>query len=184
MARKPSEYGFWRAVQSLGLRQLFLCWDFVTALLLASVGVYFYTRFIPSAAAHVAIAGDFVVLTGALFGVVIAGLAIVAAVLDDKYARFIRRSEGSAYNLLRHFVVDGGLLIMAITAGIVYRSIASRVHHASATAEFALFGVCAFLFFWALFGAFQILKLVFAIADVGTSVVTAVEQPDTEEQAS
>jgi hypothetical protein len=129
--KQPSDYAFWKALKSIGPRKLFLCWDFEWALLISTVGVYFYTSYIPRVANHVAIAGDFVALTGALFGVVIAGLAIVSTVLDRKYARFIVNAEGSVYNLLRHFVVDGGLLIMAITSGIVYRSIAPKTHHLS-----------------------------------------------------
>jgi hypothetical protein len=174
----PNDYAFWNSFRTIGVKRLVFCWDFYWAIGFSTVGVYFYTAHIPKVSAHVAVVGDFVALTGALFGVVIAGLAIVATVLDRKYARFIEDARGSVHGLLSHFLVDGGLLLMALTSGIVYRSIATTVAKSNQTIEFCLFGLCVFLFFWALFGAFQILKLVFALANIGAAVLAA---PDAEE---
>jgi len=75
MTLNSRDFGFWRVVKSFGIGQMVRAWDFVTAAVLASGGTYLYVLNVEEPAGHVALAGDYLVVASALFGVLIAGFA-------------------------------------------------------------------------------------------------------------
>jgi steroid 5-alpha reductase family enzyme len=144
--------------------ELLGAWDFLWAALIAVVGSIFYVRSQESVPAHVSIAGDFLSIAAALFGVVLAGLAIVAALLGDRYARFLRKAGSTSLDVLSQFVVVAGLLVASIVATIMYRAAAEPVSRTFPVVEQIAFGVACFLFLWSLFASLQLVKLIFGLA--------------------
>jgi hypothetical protein len=127
------------------------------------------------------VAGDFLVIAGALLGVVIAGFAIVAALVDERYSGIMRRARVHPYDVLRHFLVEGGLLVASVSSSVIYRAIAATVHRGNHIVEYSLFGATAFLFFWGLFGVLQLMRLVLSIAV--TSMVSVRDGGDAEPES-
>ena len=158
--------------RSLSFKGTITSWDFALASFIAVFGTFYYNKYVPDPHGAVAIAGDFLAISGALFGVIIAGFAIATSLVDERYARSMERANSHPYNVLRHFLVEGVLLVASLVAAVVFRAIALPVHHASATAEHWLLGIAAFLFFWALFGALQVMRLVLGIAVSRASAFT------------
>jgi predicted acylesterase/phospholipase RssA len=165
-----NDFRFWRAFRSVSAKQMFRTWDFLTAVSLGVLSSFLYSHFVPQATTQVAVAGDFVAIAGALFGVVIAGFAIAAALLDERYARALRAKKQSSYNLLRHFLVEGGLLVTSLTVTLIYRAIAQPVYTLSHLSAHLMFGAAVFFFFWSLFGALQLMTLVLGVAVTSTEL--------------
>ena len=176
MKTDPNQFRFWRAVLSLDRKQIYRPWDFLVAFLMGTVGTYFYTAHVTDISNHLSVAGDYLAIIGALLGVVIAGFAIAAALLDEKFARAMRDHSISSYDVLRHFLIEGGILIGSLAASIVYRSIAVAVGGTNKTAEECLFGAATFLCFWGLFGALELMKLVLSVAVTGVSLHSVPEK--------
>jgi len=166
--------------------ELLGAWDFWSAALLAVLGSIFYVRSQASVPAHVGVAGDFLSIAAALFGVVLAGLAIVAALLGDRYARFLRRAGSTSLDVLSQFVVVAGLLVASIVLTIAYRASAEPVSKASPIAEQFSFGATFFLFLWSLFASLQLVKLIFglAVTNVELSLLSGDEPSTTDQQGS
>jgi hypothetical protein len=168
---------------SLPKRRVVFGWDFLGALVIVCGGIYPYTHYIKPIGAHVAVVGDYVSISGALFGVIIAGFAIVAALVDEKYGRIMRRANVTPYNVLRHFLVEGTILVATLLFSVGYRATATRIHSGSAVAEECLFGIATFLFIWALFGALQLMRLVLTVA-VSSMTLVGDSEPEKSKQAS
>jgi hypothetical protein len=160
---KPFDFGLLGVVKSYGLN-LFRSRDLLGAVLIGGVGSYFYVRYVPGVGSHTGVAGYLLSIAASLFGVIIAGFAIVAALVDMSYARGLQRYGSRPYDVLRHFLFEGAVLIASLTGTITYEAIAQAVNRTSATAQDVLFGVVVFLFFWGLFGAFDLMRLILSIA--------------------
>jgi hypothetical protein len=166
MSKRPSyrDLGFWRSLSRMRIGELLGAWDFWSALLIAVLGSISYVRSQVSVQAHIGVAGDFLSIGAALFGVVLAGLAIVAALLGDRYARFLRSAGSTSLDVLSQFVVVAGLLVASIVATIMYRAAAEPVARTLPVVEQIAFGVAFFLFLWSLFASLQLVKLIFGLA--------------------
>jgi hypothetical protein len=166
--------------RKLGIRNLLWSWDFLLASVVAGVGSYFYTDHLRHVGDHIGVAGDYLAISGALFGVVIAGFAIVAALVDEKYANVLSRARVAPYDVMVHFLIEGVLLVAALVSAIAYRAVATPIHGTNATAEAVLFGVTTWLFLWSLFGALQLMRLVLSVAVTSIGVVpgdSSAEEP-------
>lgn len=163
----PSAFTVRGVFRSLGFRQVFAGWDFASALVVSTVGTYFFTSNMPLVARHVSLVGDFVVIAGALIGVIIAAFAIVAALVDDRYARMMARQEVTPYDVLRHFVAEGVILVASLCASIIYRAVAAYVNGRNVTAQDALLGMTILLFVWSILGTLQIMRLLLSVAVTG-----------------
>lgn len=185
MSKRPSykDLGFWRSLSKMEIGELLGAWDFWLAVLLAGPGSFLYVHAQRSVEEHVKIATDFLAVGGALFGVVLAGIAIVAALIGDRYARFLKAAGSSSLGVLRHFVVVAGLLVAAIVATILYKAAAEPLSKAYPTVEQVALGLTFFLFLWSIFAALQLLKLVFgvAVSSVELSLLTN-EEPAMQDQ--
>jgi hypothetical protein len=185
MSSRPSykDLGFWRSLSRMRIGELLGAWDFWFAFLLALVGSVAYVRLQRSALAHVEVAGDFLSIGAALFGVVLAGLAIVAALLGDRYAKFLRSAGSSSLDVLSQFVVVAGLLAASIVITVVFRASADLVGKTFPAVEQVAFGIVFFLFLWSLFASLQLVKLIFglAVTNVELSLLSGDESATTDQ---
>ncbi|MGD9704447.1 MAG: hypothetical protein AB7Q42_12910 [Acidimicrobiia bacterium] len=169
MTLSSKEFGFWRSLGSLRIAQVLLAWDFLTALLMSSAGTVLLVRHVPSVEAHTELAGDLLVVNSALFGVVLAGFAIVAALLGDKYARLLSASGGSAIQMLRHFLIVAGVLVTSIVAAIAFRAAGEAIAAWKAIGEQWALGFTIFVFLWGLFSTLELMKLILGVAVTNTA---------------
>lgn len=161
--------GFWRSTWRLGPVRVVRSWDFLWAAALAT-GSSLAMVYNVEVGAQVDLAGDLVAVVAALLGVIIAGFAIVAALLGDRYTRLLQRSNTSTIGVLQHFLLIAGLMVASIIATLTFKTTAEvliKNHHL--LAEQILLGVMVFLFLWSLFYTIELIKLVLGVA------VTSVE---------
>lgn len=163
------DWGFWKSIGSLSIRQV-AAWDFVLALAAGVAVPLLAASHLPEPANHVDIAGDLLLVSAALFGLVLAGFAIVAALLGDRYSRLLEASGASALDLLRHFIIVGGILVCAIVAAVAFRAFAAAVHSWEPDIELAALGVTVFLSAWGLFGVLELMKLILGVAITNTAM--------------
>lgn len=178
---RTNDFGFWRSLSSFSVGQVLASWDFITAVVIAVPGTIVYVRHQANVDEHTALVGHYLSLSGALFGVVLAGFAVVAALLGDKYARLLDASNASALQMLRHFLVVAGLLVASITLSILFLAGAEPLEGWRPGAEQAALGVTTFVCFWALFGALELMKLVLGVATTST-VLRRIEDVGSETQ--
>jgi hypothetical protein len=180
----PRDLGFWRSLSRMRISELLGSWDFWSALLLALLGTIIYVRSQKSVRAHVDVAADFLSIGAALFGVVLAGLAIVAALLGDRYARFLQKAGSASLDVLSQFVVVAGLLIASIVITIMYRASAEVASKNFPVMEQIVLGAAFFLFLWSLFASLQMVKLIFSLAvtNVELSLQSSDEASTTDQQ--
>jgi hypothetical protein len=164
------DFGFWRSFGSVPISQVFFSWDFTLAALLASVGTVLYVHGATDPAKHVEVVQRFVSVNGDLFGVVLAGFAIVAALLGDKYSRLLEATDTSAMRMLRHFLIVGGILVCSIVLSVAFPAYAEPLHKWKPVTEQVAFGVTTFFFLWPLFGALELMKLILGVAATSTSL--------------
>lgn len=169
MMLSTSEFGFWRSLGSLRVGQVVMAWDFLMALAISVGATVLMVHHVPDVASHVALAGDLLVVNSALFGVVLAGFAIVAALLGDKYARLLNASGGSALQMLRHFLVVAGVLIASIVMMISFKASADALAQWKSVAEQWALGLTLFLSLWGLFSTLELMKLILGVAVTNTS---------------
>jgi hypothetical protein len=170
------KFRFIGMIQHFGLKRFVWSPQFVLAAVLTSAGTVLYLRGEESVSVHVGVAGDFLTIAATLFGVALAGFAIISTLLDERFARLLDRSKTSAYNLLAHFVVEGGILVGSIAATVAYRAFALALFRIDPVWEQVALGVSAFLFFWGLFGAVQLMRLVMTVAVVNSSLFSQNQQ--------
>jgi hypothetical protein len=171
------QFRFWRALRSIGLKRVVVAADFFLASLFGGLGTFLYLRGQASVDAHTALAGDFLTIGATLFGIAIAGFAIIATLLGERYGRLLERSNVSAYDLLRHFLVEAGILVGSIAATVAFRAFASALFSVDPTWEQTALGVTAFMFFWGLFGALELMKLVLGVAVTSSSLFNQSDEP-------
>jgi hypothetical protein len=169
MTLSSNEFGFWRSLGSLSFGQVVMAWDFLVAVALSIAGTIVIGHHIPNVTAHTGLAGDLLVVNSALFGVVLAGFAIVAALLGDKYVRLVNASGGSVLQMLRHFLVVAGVLITSIVITISFRAFAEVLADWKAIAEQWALGVAIFFFLWGLLSTLELMKLILGVAVTNTA---------------
>lgn len=170
MPLRTRDLGFWRSLGSLQLGQAFGSWDFIGAAALSSAGGWWYVDHITDPAKQVAFIGNLLVVSGALFGVVLAGFAITAALISERYSRLVDASGGSRLRMLRHFLIVAGLLVASIVLTLGFMASASTIAGASHVAEQILLGITLFVFLWGLFSTLELVKLVLGIAITNTEL--------------
>lgn len=164
------DFGFWRSFGSVPISQMFFSWDFLVALVIAAAGTVAYVHSVTDPRQHVEVVQNFVSVEGNVFGVVLAGFAIVAALLGDKYSRLLEASKTSAIRMLRHFLIVGGILVCSIVLSVGFQAYAEPLHHWEPVAEQVGFGITTFVFLWALFGCLELMKLILGVAATSTSL--------------
>jgi hypothetical protein len=77
---------------------------------------------------RVSVAGDCLVIAGALIGVVFAGFALVIAIISDSYMRFLNETvSDGVLAFLRPFIIVLGVQIATILVAVFYRALAADV---------------------------------------------------------
>jgi hypothetical protein len=136
------ELGFWRALGSLRLGELLASPEVLWALLLGAggaTGLLFFTH----VAERRGMAGDFLLLLGPLVGVVLAGLALVIALMSDSYLRLLSENKDGVLVFVRPFIIAIGVQIGALLGAVIYRIVAVHLPH---RVEEVAFVVLCFLF--------------------------------------
>jgi hypothetical protein len=100
-----------------------------------------------------AIAGDYLVLLGPFVGLVLAGLAIVIALLSDRYLRLLNEAPEGVLVFLRPFIIAVGIQVGALLGAVAYRAGAAEL---SLRWEQVLFCAVSFLF---VFGSLEVLAV-------------------------
>lgn len=177
------DLGFWRSLGRFPLSQMG-AWDIIWAALLAGFGTFFYVRIEPAPDRHVDLVGNYLVVTGPLFGVVLAGFAIVAAMLGDRYVRLLQESGRSTLDIFGHFVVVAGLLMAVIVSVVAYRASAQWLAGVNGNLEKGVFLAVSFLFLYSLFASFELIKLIFGVAvtSTGLKLIRGDEDPSEGEE--
>jgi hypothetical protein len=164
------DFGFWRSFGGLKISQVLFSWDFLVAAGIAGAGTFFYVQNVTDPKLHNEIVQNFVSVNGDLFGVVLAGFAIVAALLGDKYSRLLEAAQSSATHMLRHFLIVGGILVSSIVISIIFRANAEPLYSWEPVAEQIGLGIATFFFLWGLFGALELMKLVLGVAATNSAL--------------
>jgi hypothetical protein len=136
------ELGFWPALGSLKLGELITSPEVVWAFILGvggSIGLLFFTK-VPE---RQSMAGDFLLLLGPLVGVVLAGLALIIALMTDSYLRLLSEASDGVLGFVRPFIIAIGIQIGALLGAVIYRIVASHLPH---RVEQIAFVVLCFLF--------------------------------------
>jgi hypothetical protein len=167
---QTSDFSFGRIARSYGFRRILWAWDFLWAAGLAALGTFLYFRSTGNPADHSSVVGDYLVMAAALFGVVIAAFAIGAALLGERYSKMLQEAEASPFNLLRHFVLEGAILVAAIVVAVTFRGFAVSLHQDGGFYEEIAFGLATFLFLWGLFFALELMKLILGVAVTSTTL--------------
>ena len=161
---RRSSLRYWSLVRQLGLARIVFSWDFLAAAVLstaATIGMVAYV----GVSTQVALAGDALAVVAALLGVIIAGFAIVAALLSDKYSELLFKSQTSPIGILQHFLLIAGLMVASIVTSLAFRTTANTlIHHKHPLPEHVLLGVSVFLLLWSLFYVIELIKLVLGVA--------------------
>lgn len=157
-------FGLFRALGSLSLSQVFKSSDFILAGLLSIAGAVLIKFHVPDVTKHLGLVDDALVVSSQVFGVVLAGFAIVAALLGDRYSRLLAKSGATTYDMLRHFLVVAGLFLTSIVMELAYGIGAEPLHRESADLELAALGVTVFFCLWALLSTLGLMKLILGVA--------------------
>lgn len=143
MGPRWDDVGFWKSLSKLRLGEL---WPegLLAAAISAGISVGLLWR--GDEAARYVTSGDYLLISGALVGVVIAGFALVVSLMSDKYAVWLDGQGDGVRAFLQPFMVGVGLQIGALLAAVVYRALASLLPR---HAEEAGFIIASFLFCYA-----------------------------------
>jgi len=144
MARLRREFGFWGSLGRMRLSDL-VTTEVVSGVLIGA-GLAAALDNVSTQAARLAVAGDYLPITGALLGIVFAGFALVIALMSDDYIRWLEETDSGVTGFLSPFMVSVGLLVATLTGAVVYRAIAVQLPR---TAELWFFAVVSVLFFTA-----------------------------------
>lgn len=152
MTKLRRRFGFWNALGSLSLKKLFWSPEFIGAAIVGGGGAFALLQ-VTRLPERVAIAGDALVLTGALLGIVFAGFALVVSLLSDSYLRWLDETEAGVEGFFAPFIVAIGMQVAVVLAALAYRAAAT---HLAKEMERWTFGVIAFLF---VFSALDVVAL-------------------------
>jgi hypothetical protein len=142
MAKLRRRFGFWGALGRMRLADL-KAPEIVFGFLIG-VGLALFLNQVDTQAARVGVAGDYLVISGALLGIVFAGFALVIALLSDQYLRWLEQTDSGVLGFLSPFMVSVGLQVGALLGAILYRALVAHVPRE--VREWA-FGVVSVLFF-------------------------------------
>jgi hypothetical protein len=124
------------------IRELFSLENIVSLLVgggLASLLCLFASR-----SAREAIAGDYLAITGALLGVVFAGMALVVALMNDAYMRLLDETPNGLPGFLSPFMIALGIQVLTVLLSVGYRAFAGLL--VPSGIEPWLFGLVTILF--------------------------------------
>jgi MFS family permease len=141
MSKLRRRFGFWSALGHMRLSDL-LAPEILFGVLLG-VGLAVTLGLVDKPASRVGVAGDYLVISGALLGIVFAGFALVIGLLSDQYLRLLQDTDAGVLGFLRPFMVSVGFQVGALLGAVLYRATASHMPHAEKWA----FGVVSVLFF-------------------------------------
>ena len=120
MSSLRREFGFWRAVGSMRLRDL-ASPEIVSGFAIGVVGAVVLVRF-SDLIARQKVAGDFLTIAAALVGIVFAGFALVIGLLSDEYLRWLQSTSAGIVGFLGPFLVSTGLQVASVLVSIGYRA--------------------------------------------------------------
>jgi hypothetical protein len=174
----PKGYGFWRIVAGYGVGPLLFAWDFILAAILGTLGTWLYVSNVREAAKHQQLVADVLQVASSLFGVILAGFAIVAAFFGQRYAQLVKQAGTSPLNMLRHFLFVGVLTIITVSVAIAFRAFGESLSKKWSTGEHILLGLTLLLFFWSLFATVELTKLILAVAHTSAEAASREPQQD------
>lgn len=108
---------FWAAARSYGFANLFLTWGSVVALLGAGAVLFLFLRGDLPLDGVKALSVAYVSLGAALFGIVLAGFAVVAAFFDEKYVSALR-DAGTLGSALFGFWWVAAITVLAVICSV------------------------------------------------------------------
>lgn len=176
MALESSDLSFWRSIGSFSLKQVFGAWDFLCSFVVSVGIVVWMAHESPNPAFAQQIVGNFVVISSAIIGSVLAGFAIATAMLDVRFSKFLRDAGASPLQILRHFLIIVGLSITSLVVTVLFEVVSRPLYAASHLGEQFFLGLTVFLFLWPLFGTLELVKLVLSIA-VSNSHLSTLPKP-------
>jgi MFS family permease len=144
MGRLRREFGFWRSLGRMRLSDL-MTPEVVSGVLIGA-GLAAALDDVATRSVREGVAGDYLVIAGALLGIVFAGFALVIALLSDDYLRWLDETDNGVTGFLSPFIVSVGLQVATLIGAVLYRAIAAQLPR---TAEEWCFGVVSVLFFTA-----------------------------------
>lgn len=140
------EVGFWPLLADQSFRQLFGSPEFPVAILLGAGGATLIVLN-STVSARVDIAGDFLLISAPLLGIVFTALALVVSLFSDQYLKLLNQAPGGGLRVfLAPFMIALGLQVGALLAAVAYRAAAATLPQ---QAEAIAFPVAGFLFVWA-----------------------------------
>jgi len=118
------EVGFWKAVYDVRLGDVVWSPEFLAALTLGAGGSVWLVRR-TTVVDRVSAVGDYLIVVGALVGVVIAGLALVITLLSSSYLRTLRGEKPlGIVPFMQPFIIVTGVQVATVVACVVYRATA------------------------------------------------------------
>jgi MFS family permease len=144
MGRLRRQYGFWGSLGRMQFRDL-MTPEIVSGVLIGA-GLAVALAYVDEPAGRQAVTGDYLVISGALLGIVFAAFALVIALMSDSYLRWLEDTQSGVVAFLSPFMVSVGLQVGALLGAVLYRAAAS---HLPGTGEKWFFGVISVLFFTA-----------------------------------
>jgi small-conductance mechanosensitive channel len=140
------QIGFWPTVGRLRIADIAGSAEGIGALLLG-VGGGSAIVAITALSERTTIAGDYLVITGALFGVVFAAFALTVSLFSNSYLAWLRTVEGGVGQVLEPFLVAVGVQVGVVLATVGYRATAT---HLPANVEKTVFVAVSAVFVYAL----------------------------------
>jgi MFS family permease len=149
------QYGFWGSLGRMQFRDL-KAPEIVSGVLIGA-GLAVTLAYVDNLAGRRAVSGDYLVISGALLGIVFAAFALVIALMSDAYLRWLEDNQSGIVPFLSPFMVSVGLQVGALLGAVLYRATAS---HMPGTAEKWFFGVISVLFFTAALDVVALARMV------------------------
>src|SRR6266516_2089562 len=106
MGRLRRQFGFWRSLGRMQLSDL-MTPEIVFGVLIG-VGLAISLGSVDKPTGRQGVVGDYLVITGALLGIVFAGFALVIALMPDDYLPWQEDVESSVIGFLSPFMVSAG----------------------------------------------------------------------------
>lgn len=145
MVPSKKDFGFWRTLGSMRISQL-LGVEAPLAVIAGGVGCIALVH-VTKVADRIAVAADFLSLTGALLGVVVAAFALVISMLSDNYMVLLQKHPEGIRPFLAPFVINAGIQIGVVIGAVAYRASGTHLPKLAEKTSFVVLGV---LFMFAL----------------------------------
>lgn len=151
MGKLRRKVGFWGSLGRLHLSDLFSV-EYVIAAALGLTATLLLVHLV-KVDVRVGIAGDFLSISAALLGVVVAAMALVVALMSDAYLRLLATNESGVLAFLSPFIVAIGIQLSTVMGSVGYRAFATLM---TPKLEHWVFGVLCTLF---LVSCFEVIAL-------------------------